>query len=176
MQRLAIVAILALAIEAGTSPRHAFDALSIKSEHSWLTIERDEQLQVILTTKNTEKHRLDIPGQFLWQVHYIPNANSVKRLEGMLDSLRQRAASGAPNFRDGPGYPRLWNVQLPEEKPRLKLSPGETLKDTLRLDISRSSYREWPGIIQMEWQFGSGWGQPEQRIPLDSLRFEIPVP
>jgi len=56
------------------------------------------------------------------------------------------------------------------------LSPGETLRDTLRLDISRSSYREWPGIIRMEWQFGSVWDQPKERIPLDSLSFEISVP
>src|SRR6185503_8412362 len=92
-QRLTLLAILALSIEAGASPHHAFHALSIKAEHSWLTNMRYEQLQVILSAKNTEKRRLDIPGQFLWQVHYIPDANSVKRLQGMQDSLRQWADS-----------------------------------------------------------------------------------
>jgi hypothetical protein len=73
-------------------------------------------------------------------------------------------------------FPRLMNFQVPREKPHLKLSAGETVRDTLLFDAIRSSYREWPGTIQVDWQFGPGLADSIEIIPLDSLRLIVPVP
>jgi len=184
--RVTAIAILALAIVGGVAPQNVLEKLSMKSGYSWHANKwEDEQLQVVLSTKNIGKEKLDIPGQFLWQVHYIPNATSVKRMEGKQDSVKEfadsvRAAGGKfIVFRCGqmPEYPRLMNCQLPQHDPHLKLSPSATVTDTLILDAIRSSYREWPGTIRVDWQFGFGsWWELTEKASLDSLRLEIPVP
>ncbi len=181
MKRLSPLLILFLATCAGTSS-HQLEQLSLRTNYSWVSDGRYELLQVVLSIINTGRQKIDIPGQFLWNINYIPNANSVKRMESKVDSVKQfadsvRAAGGKYlHFRDdGPGYPRLMNFQVPQDDARLKLSVGEVVRDTLLFDARRGSYREWPGILRVDWQFGPAW-QPEQAIPLDSLRLEVPVP
>lgn len=181
--------IFMLGAEGGLSAQQLFDDLSFEVKYSWVATQHYEQLQVVRSVLNKGTRDLDIPGQFLWRVDYIPDPESVKRMESKQDSVRQffesERKAGRPHlhFRcgDSPEYPRLMNFQLPQEEPHLKLSAGETVRDTLLLDVIRSSYRGWPGSIQVDWQFGlgtfpQGTLDNTKIIPLDSLRLHIRVP
>ena len=186
LKRLIVLFVLILVAADAAPVEQPLEKLTLETKYSWLAVRNWEQLQVVLAVHNIGERVADVPGQFLWTVNYIPDSSSVKRMESKEDSVKhwvesERNAGRTLHFRDGPQYPRLMNFQIPQEKPRLRLSTGEAMRDTLLFDAIRSSYREWPGVIRVDWQFGLGWVSNERpiqtiTIPLDSLRLCIPVP
>jgi hypothetical protein len=181
MKRAMVATVLLIAC-AATSSAEPLESLQFAGSYRWGGIASQESIVVFVRAKNMGSETVRFSGGLLLRLGYEPNPSSIAMMKSRRDSITALRSNSGSRCGILPEYPRVTAVHgtLNLDSPTtVSLSPGEVIADSIRFELDRSQFRNWPGSVVVKtalWVHGDRPGSGWTLHPPEPFVIAIPVP